>query len=106
MEFRSGSRSRLKGAWLNVYGVKIAREQFLLRLSLFLPYSGLTVKMCQYLRLSTKYLVVLRLSVKSIEILIQDKEQLKSIDKFVIYNEHKRPLQLSSRECFNLDRCF
>ena len=96
MEFRSGSRSRLKGAWLNVYGVKKTREQFLLRLSYFLPYSGLTVKMCQYLRLS----------VKSIETLIQDKEQLKSIDTFVIYNEHKRPLQLSSRECFNLDRCF
>ena len=36
---------------------------------------------------------------------IKYKYQLKIIDTFVISNEHKRHLQLSSRESFNLDKC-
>ena len=47
-----------------------SREQFLLRLTLFLPYLRLTVKIFQFLRLSTKFLAVLRLSVNPIETLL------------------------------------
>lgn len=42
---------------------------------------------------------------KNISKNIKYKYQLKIIDTFVIYNEHKRHLQLSSRESFNLDKC-
>ena len=76
----SRSRSKLKGAWLNVRTesssreinnatISKSREQFLLRLTPFLPYLRLTVKFFQVLRLSTKVLAVLRLSVNPIETL-------------------------------------
>ena len=55
--------------FLKIYN---SREQFLLRLTLFLPYLRLTVKSFQFLRLSTKFLAVLRgirLSVIPIETL-------------------------------------
>ena len=56
-----------------VPSLKVAnsREQFLLRLTFFLPYLRLTVKIFQLLRLSTKFLAVLRLSVNPIETLIE-----------------------------------
>ena len=47
--------------------LKKKREQFLLRLTLFYP----TIKIFQFLRLSTKFLAVLRLSVNPIETLIK-----------------------------------
>ena len=76
----SRSRSKLKGAWLNVRTsqssreinnstISDSREQFLLPLTLFLPYLRLTVKIFQFLRLSTKFLAVLRLSVNPIKTL-------------------------------------
>ena len=46
-----------------------SREQFLLRLTLFLPYLRLTVKNFQLLRLSAKFLAVLHLSVNPIRTL-------------------------------------
>ena len=49
--------------------INSSREQFLLRLTLFLPCLRLTVKIFQFLRLSTKFLAVLRLSVNPIETL-------------------------------------
>ena len=85
----SRSRSQLKGASPNVrmepkwpgknnatisefstfLKLNKSRDQFLLRLTLFLPYLRLTVKIFQFLRLSTKFLAVLRLSVNPIETL-------------------------------------
>ena len=75
----SRSRSKLRGAWLNVRTessqrqgnhnatISKSREQFLLRLTLSLPCLRLTVKTFQFLRLSTKFLAVLRLSFNPIE---------------------------------------
>ena len=47
-----------------------SRDQFLLRLTLFLPYLKLAVKIFEFLRLSTKFLAVLHLSVNPIETLL------------------------------------
>ena len=57
--------------WVQHQFLKINKssEQFLLKLTLFLPYLRLTVKIFQFLQLSTKFLAVLRLSVNPIETL-------------------------------------
>ena len=68
---RSQTSREIKNATIREFSTSLksskSREQFLLRLTFFLPYLRLTVKIFQFLRLSTKFLAVLRLSVNPIK---------------------------------------
>ena len=69
----SQTSREIKNATISEFSTSLksskSREQFLLRLTDFLPYLRLTVKIFQFLRLSTKFLAVLRLSFNPIETL-------------------------------------
>ena len=68
---RSQTSREIRNATISEFSTSLksskSREQFLLRLTFFLPYLQLTVKVFQFLRLSTKFLAVLRLSVNPIK---------------------------------------
>ena len=74
---RTGSHTsrEIKNATISEFSTFLksskSREQFLLRLTFFLPYLRLTVKIFQFLQLSSKFLAVLRLSVNPIETLLK-----------------------------------
>ena len=71
---RSQSSREINNATISEFStflkINKSKQQFLLRLALFLPYLRLKVKIFQFLRLSTTFLAVLRLWVNPIKTLL------------------------------------